>query len=100
MIFVETSARLNLISFNMTPTSSSAHVQNDRCVQFIRLEGYWNDLGCDDEISFICKKPKELLPRADDSDLPTEPGCDPGWSAYGERVCLYVGMGTCAFSYV
>ena len=59
-------------------------------MQFIRLEGYWNDLGCDKPLPYICKKPQQLLPKLDDSNLPVEEGCDPGWKAYGKKLTFFL----------
>ena len=58
-------------------------IQNERCVQFIRLEGYWNDLTCDKEISYMCKKEKQLLPKIPEDQSPVDEGCERGWTAFG-----------------
>ena len=53
-------------------------------MQFIRLEGYWNDLTCDKEISYMCKKEKQLLPNIPEDQTPVDKGCDRGWTAFGK----------------
>jgi len=69
-----------------------------QCVKFIRLEGYWSDKKCTQQLPYMCKKSKQLMEDTGTGDLPVEEGCDPGWSAY-ESSCYYVNTDDTIYRY-